>query len=219
VYEYFASRCRRKLHWLLCLDADDALFRTRLQRYPALLTQCTPIWFAEWPEEALERIAHHDERPAAVVSVCRRLHQAARGHVHANAATFAELLQLVDAVAAQRRERILGDRQRYLIGLEKLQLAAEQVQRIQEELTSLQPRLAEAAAETREMLSVIETETRKVSEASLLVRSDEAVANEQAAAAQELKSECETELAQAIPILEGTFRVLGQSIKSYKVLV
>jgi len=134
--------------------------------------------------------------------------------VHANAATFAELLQLVDAVAAQRRERILGDRQRYLIGLEKLQLAAEQVQRIQEELTSLQPRLAEAAAETREMLSVIETETRKVSEASLLVRSDEAVANEQAAAAQELKSECETELAQAIPILEGTFRVLGKSIKS-----
>ncbi|XP_059478390.1 dynein axonemal heavy chain 3-like [Neocloeon triangulifer] len=212
VFEFFACRCRKRLHWMICLDPSDKRFRTRLQRYPALLTQCTPVWFTEWPEEALERISQRhlkEQSPAAVVAVCRRLHQAARRYVQVNAANFAELLQLLDSVTAERKERILDDRQRYLTGLEKLQLAAEQVQRIQEELCGLQPRLAEAAAETREMLAVIETETRKVSEASLLVRSDEAVANSQAAAAQELKSECETELAQAIPILEDAVAALN----------
>ncbi|CAB3376481.1 Hypothetical predicted protein [Cloeon dipterum] len=212
VFEFFASRCRKRLHWMLCLDPADKRFRTRLQRYPALQTQCTPLWFPEWPEEALERISQRhlrEQRPTAVVAVCRRLHQAAKHHVQVNAANFAELLQLLDTVTAERKERIQGDRQRYLTGLEKLQLAAEQVQRIQEELSGLQPRLAEAAAETREMLAVIETETRKVSDASLLVRSDEAVANSQAAAAQELKSECETELAQAIPILEDAVAALN----------
>jgi dynein heavy chain, axonemal len=191
---------------LLCLDPGEPNFQTMMQRYPALLDQCTPIWFPKWPEDALETIAQrffHEQRPASLVAVCRKIHQIAKNYVHANAANFAELLQLLDTVTEQRRQRIQSDRQRYLTGLEKLQLAAEQVQRIQEELSGLQPQLAAAAAETREMLAVIETETSKVREASLLVRSDEAVANAQAAAAQELKAECETELAQAIPILEG----------------
>jgi dynein heavy chain len=74
---------------------------------------------------------------------------------------------------------------------------------MQRELSELKPQLGLAASKTQDMLREIEEETVKVEAASAQVRSDEKVANLQAAAAEELKSECEAELAQAIPILEG----------------
>ena len=74
---------------------------------------------------------------------------------------------------------------------------------MQRELSGLQPQLVQAASKTQDMLREIEGETVKVEAASAQVRSDEKVSNLQAAAAEELKIECEAELAQAIPILEG----------------
>ena len=74
---------------------------------------------------------------------------------------------------------------------------------MQKDLESLQPALKKAAKETSEMLKVIETETFEVEKASERVRNDEEMANEQAMGAMELKTECENDLALAIPILEG----------------
>jgi dynein heavy chain len=71
------------------------------------------------------------------------------------------------------------------------------------ELSELKPQLVLASSKTQDMFREIEEETVKVEAASAQVRSDEKVANLQAAAAQELKRDCEAELAQAIPILEG----------------
>jgi dynein heavy chain len=71
------------------------------------------------------------------------------------------------------------------------------------ELSELKPQLVLASSRTQDMFREIEEETVKVEAASAQVRSDEKVANLQAAAAEELNRECEAELAQAIPILEG----------------
>lgn len=78
-----------------------------------------------------------------------------------------------------------------------------QVSALQKELSELRPQLVVAAKETAQMMNVIERETVQVENASAQVREDEKVANKQAANAQELKNECEADLAQAIPILEG----------------
>jgi dynein heavy chain len=74
---------------------------------------------------------------------------------------------------------------------------------MQRELSELKPQLVMAADKTRGMMTEIEKETVKVGAASAHVRADEKIANLQAAAAQDLKNECEADLAQAIPILEG----------------
>jgi dynein heavy chain len=74
---------------------------------------------------------------------------------------------------------------------------------MQKELSSLKPQLLLAANEAQDIMREIEKETVKVATASAQVRADEKVANVQAAAAKELKNECEADLAQAIPILEG----------------
>ena len=56
---------------------------------------------------------------------------------------------------------------------------------------------------------VIEKESVEVEATSKNVRRDEAAANVQAAEAQSLKDECENELAEAIPALEGALRCFG----------
>lgn len=76
---------------------------------------------------------------------------------------------------------------------------------MQHDLEKLQPQLQIAANETVKMMEVIERETTQVEKASALVREDEKVAKVQATAANGLKTECEADLALAIPILEGKF--------------
>lgn len=55
---------------------------------------------------------------------------------------------------------------------------------------------------------MIEKESVEVEATSKNVRRDEAAANVQAAEAQSLKDECENELAEAIPALEGALAAL-----------
>lgn len=56
VLAYFVSRCREKLHLVLCLSPIGDAFRIRLRMYPSLVNCCTIDWFEEWPEDALEQV-------------------------------------------------------------------------------------------------------------------------------------------------------------------
>eukprot|EP00061_Rhincodon_typus_P009262 g32632.t1 len=79
---------------------------------------------------------------------------------------------------------------------------------MQKELTDLQPELIKTSAETDKMMIKIEEETVEVDAKRELVAADEAVANEAAAAAQEIKDECEGDLAEAMPALEAAVAAL-----------
>lgn len=92
---------------------------------------------------------------------------------------------------------------RYVSGLQELQYATVQVNQMKEDLFKLQPQLKQAQIETEEMMEMISRETTEVEKATARVQVDEQAANIQAEAANKLKSECETDLALAIPILEG----------------
>lgn len=99
-------------------------------------------------------------------------------------------------------------KQRYEIGLEKLEYAAAQVATMQVELEALQPQLVVAGKDVDEMMVVIEHESVEVAETEKVVRLDEAVANEQAMAAKAIKDECDADLAVALPILEAAMAAL-----------
>lgn len=98
---------------------------------------------------------------------------------------------------------------RYEVGLEKLQSAADQVATMQIELEALQPQLLVASKEVDEMMVVIERESVEVAETEKVVKEDEAVANGQAMAAKAIKDECDTDLAEAMPILESALSALN----------
>lgn len=73
---------------------------------------------------------------------------------------------------------------------------------MQKSLAELQPQLKVMSEKATKMTKQIEQETITVEKASAIVKEDEKVANKQAAAAQNLKKECEADLAEAIPILD-----------------
>lgn len=88
---------------------------------------------------------------------------------------------------------------------------------MQKELEALQPQLKLAAAETMKMMKIIEKETAQVEIAKALVEKDEKAAKIQAEAATELKAECEADLAEALPILEGTvLRIHQETVFSHR---
>ena len=99
-------------------------------------------------------------------------------------------------------------KQRYEVGLEKLESAASQVASMQVELEALQPELRVASKQVDEMMVVIEHESVDVAETEKVVKVDEAVANQQAMAAKAIKDECDAELAIAMPILESALSAL-----------
>lgn len=69
--------------------------------------------------------------------------------------TFKALLTL-------KRDELMKMKNRYLVGLEKLDFAASQVSVMQQELTDLQPELIKTSADTEKLMIKIEQDTVEV---------------------------------------------------------
>lgn len=104
---------------------------------------------------------------------------------------------------AQQQQQIRAAIERYRSGLSRLAEASAQVNRMQIELSELQPKLVEASKQTDVMMATIQKESGEVEKTSALIRADEVAANEEAAVSTALKAECEADLAEALPALEG----------------
>lgn len=118
------------------------------------------------------------------------------------------LIHVIIKLSSFIGSEVMKLKQRYEIGLEKLDSAAAQVATMQVELEALQPQLLVAGKDVAEMMVVIEHESVEVAETEKVVRMDEAVANEQATAAKAIKDECDADLAVALPILESALAAL-----------
>ncbi|XP_021930622.1 dynein heavy chain 12, axonemal isoform X3 [Zootermopsis nevadensis] len=228
VFSFFISRCKQKLHIVLCFSPIGASFRSRLRLYPSFINCCTIDWFLTWPEEALEMVAlrymtdlnvSDDVKKAAVIA-CRYLHVSMRSvsdtffmqegrKTYITSAAYIDLIRSYTELTNAKQDEIMDAKLRYVGGVDRLLFAAEQVTAMQRQLSDLKPQLVLAANKTQDMMIEIEKETVKVATASAQVRADEKVANLQAAAAQELKNECEADLAQTVPILEDTVAALN----------
>ena len=80
---------------------------------------------------------------------------------------------------------------------------------MQKELEALQPKLKVASEEVAKMMIIIEKESKEVAQQEKIVKADEAVSNKQASAAQAIKDECDSDLAEAIPILNSALAALN----------
>lgn len=59
VMEYFLQRTIHNLHVAFCFSPVGETFRTKVQRFPALVSGCTIDWFQPWPKDALVSVARH----------------------------------------------------------------------------------------------------------------------------------------------------------------
>ncbi|KAF0308272.1 Dynein heavy chain 3, axonemal [Amphibalanus amphitrite] len=182
LYNFFIELVRANLHVVIAMSPIGDAFRNRLRMFPSLINCCTIDWFTAWPEDALERVAHHflrdvpdmeDQLRLGCVFVCQHFHESVRlmsqrylaelgRHNYVTPTSYLELIMAFKALLQKKRDEILTLRQRYVTGLEKLEFAASQVSVMQDELTSLQPQLIETSAQTEKLMIKIEQDTMEV---------------------------------------------------------
>uniref|UniRef100_A0A2C9JD05 AAA+ ATPase domain-containing protein n=1 Tax=Biomphalaria glabrata TaxID=6526 RepID=A0A2C9JD05_BIOGL len=228
LFAYFVNQSRAKLHIMIAFSPIGDAFRNRLRQFPSLINCCTIDWFQAWPDDALARVANKFLENAEidagmkhdVVTICKTFHQnviefsnrfrlelGRKNYV--TPISYLELINSFKNLLKTKQDETMKAKKRYIVGLQKLAFASSQVATMQTELEKLQPELVLSASETEKMMAIIEKESLAVEETSKKVKVDEAVANEAAAEAKTLKDECETELAEALPALEGALAALN----------
>ncbi|XP_053593840.1 dynein axonemal heavy chain 7-like [Microplitis demolitor] len=228
VMDYFFNQCREKLHFILYYNMSDKNLRQQLKSFPNLLNCCFVDCFMPWPLDAFVQLGHafiedlkidssvkeniitagkylYDESKQISVKYRNELGRM----THVSPSAFIHMMKLFAKLMAKKQQELMESKERYLGGLKKLQLAAQEVTQMKANLTVLRPQLEWSARQTEETMLEIETENVSVENATIQVTRDEEIANKAAKVAATLKSECEAELAVAIPILEDAIAALN----------
>ena len=228
LYNLFVQIVREQLHIVLAFSPIGDGFRNRIRKFPALVNCCTIDWFQPWPQDALLAVATRflgeidlttKERHVAI-EMCQLFHSSTeklskdyylrlRRQTYVTPTSYLELINTFKELLQKKREEILKAKKRYEVGLEKLDFAAGQISVMQNDLQALQPKLVEAASGVQKILQQVENDTKYAAETELLVKADEEVAMSQASAAQAIKSECDADLAEALPILNSALEALN----------
>ena len=85
-----------------------------------------------------------------------------RRHNYVTPTSYLELIQTFKTLLRVKREETMALKNRYIIGLEKLEFAASQVSVMKDELIALQPKLVETSAETEKLMEKIAQDTVEV---------------------------------------------------------
>ena len=227
LWEFYLQRCQQNLHVLLAFSPIGSAFRDRLRAFPSLINCTTIDWFFQWPTDALEAVAAkflstiemEDSVKSQIIVTCSYLHNSVRTLAskfeeklkrvtYTTPTSYLELLRSYQSSLDVCREQVGLSRDRYANGLDKLDFAAEQVATMQQELTDLLPVLADSQEKTNELMVTIEKKLPGVQEMQKTVGQEAAVVQVEADSCNKMKSECEADLAEAIPLLAMALKAL-----------
>ncbi|KAF3429654.1 hypothetical protein E2986_08409 [Frieseomelitta varia] len=227
LYNLFLERIMKNLHWILTMSPIGDKFRNRLRMFPSLINCCTIDWYTIWPEDALEKVARVSLQNVNIsadlrekcVYMSKKFHtsialasedyyntQGRRYYI--TPTSFLELIKSFCRLYDKKIEEITAQQMRYERGLERLDFAADQIAVMKEELQALQPKLLEQSELSNKLMVKIEQDTINIEARKEIVAAEEALANEAAAAAQAIKDDCESDLAEATPALEAALAAL-----------
>lgn len=228
VWNYFIERIKENLHIVLAVSPVGDALRIRMRMFPSLVNCTTVDWFHPWPDDALssvatrflEKIEALDETmKASLAQECVVVHQSVlrwsdiflerlRRHVYSTPKSYLDLIHLYTEMLSEKREEKMKVQKRLVVGLDKLQEANSVVSSLQEELTALQPILAQKKVETDELIVVVTEERKKADEVAAKVASEEAVVREQAETVQAIQADAQKDLDVAMPALEKAIKSL-----------
>ncbi|XP_076645556.1 dynein axonemal heavy chain 3 [Halictus rubicundus] len=228
VMDYFLEQCKDNLHIVICFNSTSKIIRSYLHKYPELVKYCTMSWHNTWPMSAFKQVGLkyiqdtdvQENIKEDIITACIQLYDSAREmsneyfnetskRIHVTLLAFLHMLRLYSCQVSEKQKNIIATRNRYLAGLEKLKLAAQQVEKMKATLIMLKPQLEISAQQTIITMKEVENENISVEGATILVQQEEEIANKKAGVAGKLKMECEADLAVAIPILEDAVAALN----------
>ncbi len=228
IFDAYVQRTRDRLHIVLAFSPIGDSFRERLRKFPAIINCCTIDWFFAWPEDALLSVASYFLKDvemdtnirSQVVVACQFMHDSVRALSekfqkdlkrinYVTPTSYLELIKCFKDNLAKCRKKVGSRRDRYQTGLEKLAFAAEQVSEMQATLTAKLPVLAEAKKDTDALMKTIQEKLPTVQTMKKTVGKEAADVQIVADATAKMAAECEADLAEAIPLLEGAIKALN----------
>ncbi|RMC00001.1 hypothetical protein DUI87_23409 [Hirundo rustica rustica] len=232
----FTARVRSNIHMVLCMSPIGEVFRARLRQFPSLVNCCTIDWFSEWPAEALQSVASSflNELPLlgsrtddtdGMIQVCVAIHQSVAKkcqlflaelgrHNYITPKSYLEFLSIFSSLIGKKQQELKTAKNRMQNGLDKLLQTAEDVVKMQEELESSRPLLAQAAKDTEATIEQIKVDTAEAEETRKTVQAEEAKANEKAQTAQAIADDAQKDLDEALPALDAALASLKNLSKS-----
>ncbi|XP_056424627.1 dynein axonemal heavy chain 8 isoform X2 [Hyla sarda] len=173
LYEYFISRCRKNLHIILCFSPVGDKFRTRSQKFPALLSGCTMDWFSLWPRQALVAISSYflsglefacsSEVQSHVMEAmgvfhekmsesCESFFHRFRRRVHITQKSYLSFIHSYKSVYAEKYNNINEQTERMNRGLSKLIEANESIRNVSKQLEAKEKDLALVSVKAEKVL-------------------------------------------------------------------
>ena len=222
LFAYFLERCKKFLHIILCFSPIGASLRNRIRDFPSIVNCTTIDWFSEWPPDALQAVAQkfliEIEMPSEVRDSCAKMVQVFHSTTQLSAnrfmselkrvyyvtpTSYLELINTFKTLLKMKRSEVMALKNRYANGYDCLIDTESKVNLMQQELIDLQPILIQTGKETAEKLIVVSAETEAADKIKQAVAIEENDAQVIADKANAIKTDCETQLAKAIPALKA----------------
>nr|XP_033343017.1 dynein heavy chain 7, axonemal [Megalopta genalis] len=228
LFNFFVQTVRENLHVVVTMSPIGDNFRVRIRKFPALVNCCTIDWLQSWPEDALLAVATKflgqidlttTERDACI-EMCQFFHTStqeltqeflkkAKRHNHVTPTSYLELIQTFEGLLARKRRQALEGKKRYEAGLERLDSTHKQVEKMQEILVALQPKLLVAAKDVEAMFLDVQRQSDEAAAIEQVVAQDEEAALVVASEADAIREECDADLQEVMPILNAANAALN----------
>jgi dynein heavy chain len=207
---------------VLCFSPIGSSLRNRIRDFPSIVNCTTIDWFSEWPPDALEAVAKKfladiemsGEVRAACSTMVQIFHTSTQDSAvkfenelkriyYVTPTSYLELINTFKNLLDVKRKEVMALKNRYANGYDCLVDTELKVNSMQKELEDLQPILIETGKETAAKLIIVTEETEAADKIKTSVAIEEADASKIAASANAIKTDCETQLASAIPALKA----------------
>ncbi|CAD6991963.1 unnamed protein product [Ceratitis capitata] len=173
VMEFFLARTCANLHVAFCFSPVGETFRSRVQRFPALVSGCTIDWFQPWPKDALVSVARHflsdfeiECTPAVkeelvnalgsiqdiVAETSLEYFQRFRRATHVTPKSYLNFIAGYKNIYQQTQKELRDGAEKMDTGLEKLKEASASVEILKKDLVVMEEELVEASKNAESVL-------------------------------------------------------------------
>lgn len=205
---------------------DD--YRKRLRTFPSLINCSTIDWFLPWPADALKSVSSYlledlgfdfDQKKKVSTIFVDMQEKATRltekyllehkKYYYVTPTSYLELLNGFCKMLVVRQKQNSDNIARYVKGLDKLLGAETEVTKMKKVLIELQPKLKISMEETEVLMTKVKKEQVGADVQRGICDKEAEVCGKQRDEANQLKDECQTELAKVEPILEAALKNLN----------
>lgn len=225
----YVARVKKNVHMIIAMSPLGEIFRSRLRKFPSLVNCCTIDWFSEWPEEALLGVGRGQILAAdlalekdldACVQMFTIIHQSVEKESiaflealgrrnYVTPTSFLEQLVAYGKILKSKRTEVSNSKTRLVKGLDVLEKAQVEIDKLKLAIQEAAPKLAETKKEVAKTMEFLAVEKKDADAEREIVAKDEAIASAQEADAASLMATAQKELDKALPLLDAATKVLN----------